>query len=120
MARILLCDDEPAMRTLVQQGLERDGHHVTARPSGTEALEALQASPKCFDLLITDIDMPGLDGVALAKAAIQIVPHLAVIIMSGLIEHLEQSKSVGAQRMAAVSKPFTLEQMRQLVHQVLV
>jgi CheY-like chemotaxis protein len=62
MARILLADDDAATRDLVKRALAIDGHAVTSTQDGTEALDAITATPSGFDLLISDVQMPSLDG----------------------------------------------------------
>jgi two-component system, cell cycle response regulator CpdR len=119
MARILLSDDEPAMRELVRRALVQDGHLVTMTQNGSEALDALTAHPHDFDLLISDVQMPGLDGIALASKAVGLCPSLRFIMMSGFVEQLERAKAINALRMVVVTKPFTLEKMRSLVKEVL-
>jgi two-component system, cell cycle response regulator CpdR len=118
MARILLADDEEASRVLVCRALESDGHAVQVAESGTEADDVLAANAQKFDLLITDINMPGMTGLVLAKTIRARQLQLPIILMSGLVEQLE---SVDVQKLAPVftiPKPFTLEQMRQIVRTV--
>ena len=66
MARILLADDDAAAREFVQRALTSDGHSVTCTQDGAEALEQLQAAAPAFDLLIADVLMPAVDGIAVA------------------------------------------------------
>ena len=70
MARILLAEDDAATRDMVQRALAMDGHEVIVTQDGAEALEKLQAAPGRIDLLISDVQMPGLDGVALVEKAL--------------------------------------------------
>jgi two-component system, cell cycle response regulator CpdR len=119
MARILLCDDEPSTRDLVRRALELDGHAVTVMASGTDALDALTLQPAGFDVLISDVQMPGLDGIALAAKAAVLCPGLRLILMSGFVEQLERAKGLGVHRLAVVTKPFALDKMRATVHEVL-
>jgi two-component system cell cycle sensor histidine kinase/response regulator CckA len=81
-AHILLVDDEPALLRLATQALERAGHRVTTAEDGQDALEQLQdgLSP---DLLVTDVAMPGLDGVELASGATALILGLPVLLLSG-------------------------------------
>src|SRR5262245_12617500 len=83
MARILLADDNAATRDLVQRALAIDGHEVIVTQDGAEALEKLQAAPERIDLMITDVQMPALDGVALVEKGLAEAPRLRVIMMSG-------------------------------------
>jgi CheY-like chemotaxis protein len=92
MARILLADDDAAARDLVQRALASDGHDVTATHDGVEALERLQGAGADFELLISDVQMPGLDGIELIEKALAITPKMRVILMSGFSDELERAK----------------------------
>ena len=119
MARILLADDEAASRDLVARALETDGHTVTAATSGAEALDHLKKAPAPFDVLVTDINMPGMDGIELATQALAHHAALGIVLMSGFVEQLERAKSLNTKRYGAIAKPFTLENMRAHVRNVL-
>src|SRR5215471_19230327 len=67
MARILLADDDAATRELVQRALAMDGHDVVVTQDGAEALERLEAGGGRIDLLISDVQMPGVDGIDLVE-----------------------------------------------------
>ena len=118
MARILLADDDAAARDLVQRALAGDGHHVVATHDGAEALEQLQASGP-FDLLISDVQMPGVDGIELIEKAVAAAPNMRVILMSGFAGELDRAKHLRSKIAREISKPFTLEQVRAVVRSVL-
>ncbi len=117
MARILLADDDEATRDLVKRALETDGHVVSLTQDGTEAFEALAAQP--FDLLVSDVHMPGLDGVDLARRAIAAAPQLKLLLMSGFAEELERARALKSPHLATILKPFTLDQVRSAVRGLL-
>ena len=77
MARILLAEDDAATRDLVQRALGLEGHEVVVTQDGVEALEKLQAAPARFDVLVTDVQMPGLDGIALVEKGLAANPSCA-------------------------------------------
>ena len=81
MARILLAEDEPSVREFVQRALVHQGHEVTGVCDGGEALEALQDDR--YDLLLTAIVMPRLDGGALALKASKSYPDIRIALMTG-------------------------------------
>lgn len=81
--RILVAEDEDAVRSVIGAGLEKLGHSVQAAPSGDEALELFQKDPG-FELLVTDIVMPGeLQGTDLAREVRKLVPDVPVVFMTG-------------------------------------
>jgi DNA-binding NtrC family response regulator len=115
MARILLADDDAVTRDLVQRALATDGHVVTSTQDGSEALEKLREAPGTFDLLITDVQMPGLDGVALAEAGMSADASLRVILMSGFTGELGRADHMKGKVSDVLTKPFTLERIRAAV-----
>jgi len=119
MAHILLADDDKATRELVKRALEAEGHSVDVTQDGTEALDKLKAQPEATDVLVSDVHMPGIDGIRLAGQAIEAQPKLRILLMSGFPEELERAKSVKAARLGVLSKPFTLEQVRAAVRALL-
>lgn len=119
MARILLADDDAASRDLVRRALTADGHVVDDAQDGLEAAERLEAARGEYDLLVSDVQMPGLDGIALAHRALAAAPGLAVILISGYAEQLDRAAALKAKRLATLVKPFTLEQIRAAVRAAL-
>jgi len=119
MARILLADDDGATRDLVKRALEADGHSVDATQDGTEALEKLKSQPGSTDVLVSDVQMPGVDGIQLAGQAIEAQPKLRVLLMSAYPEQLERARALKAVRLGVLTKPFTLEQIRAAVRALL-
>jgi two-component system cell cycle response regulator CpdR len=79
MARILIAEDEEGLRSLVARALSQDGHAVTTANDGAEALDLLAREHGAFELLLTDIRMPIMDGIALALAAARDHPNDALI-----------------------------------------
>jgi CheY-like chemotaxis protein len=109
MATILLVDDDAGMRGLVARALTGDGHTVTEAGDGDEALAALSASG--FAVLLTDVQMPGMDGVTLAERASQSAPAMRVILISALEQDATKAGKLGP-KARWLSKPFTLDQIR--------
>jgi CheY-like chemotaxis protein len=119
MARILLADDDAAARDLVQRALAVDGHTVVPTQDGAEALERLQAAAPRFELLIADVQMPALDGIAVAERAIAAQPGLRVILVSGFADELERAQHLKSKVARVVAKPVTLEGIRAAVRAAL-
>src|SRR5690606_23727169 len=82
MARILVAEDEQTVRELMTRALAQDGHDVEAVPDGATALEKLAAAEP-FELLLSDIHMPVMDGIALAMSAARDYPQVAIVLMTG-------------------------------------
>ncbi len=120
MARILLADDDAATRDLVRRALEGDGHAVVAAGDGAEALEHLQGgAAEAFDLVVTDVQMPAVGGMALAEEALKLKPGLRIVLMSGYADALAGAARLGAARHGTITKPFTLDQIRAMVRTTL-
>ncbi len=119
MAHILLADDDASTRDLVKRALEADGHAVELTQDGNEALDKLNAAPDAVDVLVSDVHMPGLDGIELARRAIDAAPRLKLLLMSGFAEELERAKALASPRLSVIIKPFTLEQIRSAVRALL-
>lgn len=119
MARILLADDDAATRDLVRRALESEGHRVEVTQDGNEALEQLKEGGIKYDLLVTDVEMPMLDGIALAERAFPLQPGVRVLLMSGFADQLERAQELSGPHVGVLSKPFTLDQVRESVRKLL-
>ena len=117
MARILLADDDRGSLDLVGRALAMDGHTVITADDGTEAVAKLAQGP--FDVLVADVHMPGLDGIAVAQTALQQMPGLRLVMMSGFADVLEKARLLRAPALRVVTKPFTIDQIRNEVREVL-
>jgi two-component system, cell cycle response regulator CpdR len=108
MIRILLAEDDSVMREYLARALERAGYAVTSVDRGTEALPLLLASS--FDLLLTDIVMPEMDGIELAQKAAEIAPDMRVMFITGFAA---VTLRAGAQvpQARVLSKPFHLRDL---------
>jgi CheY-like chemotaxis protein len=111
MARILLAEDDAATRDLVQRALAQDGHQVIVTQDGSEAMEKLRSGAG-VDLLISDVQMPGVDGIELVEKGLAGNPKLRVILMSGFADELGRADHLKGRICRIITKPFTLEQIR--------
>ena len=113
MARILVVDDDEAVRAIISTVLRRDGHEVLQAEDGVRGLEC--ARYEALDAVVTDIVMPEQDGVGLIVALRRECPRVPIIAMSGGTErsmpYLQMAQRLGAR--AVLHKPFRIEELRQ-------
>jgi CheY-like chemotaxis protein len=119
MARILIAEDEEPLRSLLRRALTEAGHEVSAAADGAEALDLLGARGR-FDLLLSDIKMPVMDGIALALAAARDYPDLGILLMTGYADQRERAHGLDALIVDVIQKPFTLGEIRAAVAAALV
>jgi two-component system cell cycle response regulator CpdR len=113
MAKIILAEDDDDMRRFLVKALEKAGHHVTAFGEGASAFEEIKQAT--FDLLLTDIVMPEMDGIELARRAADLDPHLKIMFITGFAAVALHPDSKAPKDAKVLSKPFHL---RDLVSEV--
>ena len=116
-ARILIAEDDRAVQNFVARALRLRGHQVTAVDDGLQALEALNAGT--YDLLVTDIVMPGLDGIALALKVARDVPDLPILLMTGYSAERQRAHNLDELICRVLVKPFSLQEICDTVADVL-
>lgn len=116
---ILLVDDEQIILSSMQRVLERSGYAVVSARSGQEAVELFEENPQRFQLVITDLTMPGIDGRELAKRILAASPGTPVILSTGYGDMIteQEAKSLGIRQM--LLKPPSTGELRSVVHRVL-
>jgi len=112
MARVLIADDEEPVRGLIGRALTEDGHDVVTSADGTEALDLLLQENGAFDLLLADIKMPGMDGIALALAVARDFPKLPILLMTGYADQRERVSGLQALICDVIAKPFSLAEIK--------
>jgi two-component system cell cycle response regulator CpdR len=115
MSRVLIVDDEESMRMLVARAIAMDGHQTETAQDGAEALEILTREQGRFDLLLTDIQMPIMDGIALALATARDFPRLTILLMTGFADQRERAYGLNAIAHDVISKPFSVADIRTAV-----
>jgi len=115
MPKILIADDEDSMRQLVARAIAMDGHETVTAQDGAEALEILTSANGAFDLLLTDIQMPVMDGIALALSAARDFPRLTILLMTGFADQRERASNLNALVHDVVTKPFSVADIRTAV-----
>jgi len=119
MARVLIAEDEEALGAMCARALAMDGHEITTALDGAEALEALSREHGCFDLLLTDVRMPIMDGIALALAAARDFPDLTILLMTGYADQRERAQGLDAIVHDVIAKPFSVAALRGAVNEAL-
>jgi two-component system cell cycle response regulator CpdR len=120
MPKILVAEDDDAIRGLIVRALGEDGHELTAAADGAAALDTLHQHNGEFDLLLTDVKMPVMDGIALALAAGRDHPDMAIMLMTGYADQRERAHGLDALVHDLISKPFSVEQIKGAVREALV
>jgi two-component system cell cycle response regulator CpdR len=115
MSRVLIADDEDSMRSLVARAIAMDGHDTVTAQDGAEALEILTREAGAFDLLLTDIQMPIMDGIALALSAARDFPRLTILLMTGFAHQRERASNLSAIAHDVITKPFSVADIRTAV-----
>ena len=119
MARLLVAEDDEAVRAFLEKAFELDGHEVLTASDGAMALEVLADEAGAFDLLLTDIQMPVMDGIALALSAVRDYPDLPILLMTGYANQRERAHGLETLVEDVIMKPFSLDDIRNAVGGVL-
>ena len=112
--RILVIEDEAGVRNIAVTVLRSRGYEVEEAEDGEEALEIINAKPGHFDLVISDVVMPGMNGPTLIKQAREKLGHARVIFISGYAEQ-ELAKQLDDRAVSFLPKPFSVRQLSELV-----
>ena len=114
---VLVADDEPNLRRVLEAVLEKDGYTVLIAPNGKKAIEL--ASTNTIDILITDLIMPDMTGIEVLRAVKELQPHCAAIVVTayGTIKSAVEAMRLGA--FNYITKPFDVDEVRVFVRQAL-
>ncbi len=115
MARILIIDDEPNLRSMLRRMLHQAGHQVSEAGNGAEGIDSYERDPP--DLIITDIFMPEKDGIETIIALHRADPDLPIIAISGATDFLGSAEKLGARH--TLAKPFRGDQLLNAVSESL-
>jgi CheY-like chemotaxis protein len=113
--KILVVDDDPGILEVLEGYLEGQGCAATTSRSGQEALETLRRNP--VDLVLSDIEMAGINGFELLKEARERYPQIAIVLMTGYEERYSMSEALAAGADGYLSKPFNLSKLSLLFEQ---
>ncbi len=116
--RILFVDDENSVRTFALRALRKKGYDVVGCSSAENALETLEHD-KNFQLLITDMVMPGQNGIELSKQVLEMLPDIKIILASGYSEDILKGEFNDVDNLSFIPKPFSLSDLTQKVYEVM-
>lgn len=119
MARILLAEDDDGVRAFVSRALAHVGHDVVEAEDGGLAAEVMQDEQGRFDLLLSDIKMPVMDGIALALNVASAWPEVTIVLMTGFADQRERAHGLDQLIYDVIPKPFTLAQVLEKVEDAL-
>jgi CheY-like chemotaxis protein len=119
MARILVAEDEDPLRALVARAITDLGHTVVTAFDGADALDIITRENGSFDLLLTDIRMPLMDGIALALSVARDHPKIVILLMTAYADQRERASNLEALIHDVVLKPFTLAELKTAVAEAL-
>ena len=119
MARILLAEDDDGVRAFVSRALAHVGHEVVEAEDGGLASEVMQEEMGRFDLLLSDIKMPVMDGIALALNVAAAWPEVTIVLMTGFADQRERAHGLDQLIYDVIPKPFTLAQVLEKVDDAL-
>ena len=118
-ARILYLDDEEPLVFLMRRMLEHLGHRISAFTRAEDALAAFKETPDEFDLVLTDLSMPGMSGVEFAQSVLAVRPGTLVVIATGHLQNKDVEKARAAGVREVIQKPNTLDEMARTVNRLL-
>lgn len=119
MAKLLIVEDDESVRTLAARALERAGYNIDIAADGAQGLESIRAANGNYDLIVSDIRMPEMDGIEMAKAAAAAFPELKIMLVTGYADQRERADELNGIILDVVQKPFTLAEIRDRVGRAL-
>jgi CheY-like chemotaxis protein len=119
MARILVAEDDPSVRAFVVSALTMKGHEVVAEEDGGLAAETVDSEEGRFDLLLSDIKMPIMDGIGLALHVAAKYPDITIVLMTGFADQRERAHGLEALIYDVITKPFSLADLIQKIDDAL-
>ena len=114
---ILVVDDEPSFRNIIKRVLVKDGHNVTLAEDGFEGLRLLKN--KSFDIVLTDIDMPNMDGWEFLRNIKKLYPQLPAAVITGLSSQEKIPPEDTSFAIKILQKPISIVEIRKLLEEIL-
>ncbi len=119
MTRILVVEDDDSVRALVTRALQSAGYEVEQAADGAQGLEMIEAVDAGYDLVVSDIRMPEMDGIEMSKEAARRFPGIRIVLMTGYADQRERAEELDNIIVDVILKPFTLTDFRTVVAKAL-
>ena len=119
MAKILIVEDDESVRSFASRALASAGHATDTAGDGEEGLARIAEAGGGYDLVLSDIRMPAMDGIEMADKAARAYPGLKVMLMTGFADQRERASELDGTVLGVLQKPFTLAEMRACVERCL-
>lgn len=117
--KLLITEDDDSVRSFLEMALALDGYDITLAHDGADAVEKLQEAEGNFDLLLSDIQMPIMDGIALALQVARDYPTMTIVFMTGYAHQRERAHGLDHLVYDVIMKPFTLADIRETVRKAM-
>jgi two-component system cell cycle response regulator CpdR len=115
MARLLVVEDDNSVRELAARALERAGHSVETASDGEEGLSRIVEAEGGYDLVVSDIRMPAMDGIEMSQKAVARYPGLKIMLVTGFADQRERAEELDGVIVDVLLKPFSLASIRDTV-----
>ncbi|MCT8989665.1 response regulator [Chelativorans sp. SCAU2101] len=119
MARLLIVEDDDSVRSFTARALAAAGYEIETAEDGLDGLEKIKKAQGAFDLVLSDIRMPAMDGIEMARTAAKVYPGLRLLLMTGFADQRERAVELDGTVAGVVNKPFSLAEIRERVGKVL-
>lgn len=119
MARILIVEDDDSVRAFVSRALTSAGHSIDEAADGAQGLECIDGCAAAYDLVVSDIRMPEMDGIEMARTAASRYPGLRIMLMTGYADQRERAEELNGIIRDVMQKPFSLADFRNRVTKAL-
>ena len=119
MAKILIVEDDESVRAFTARAIAAGGHAVETAEDGDLGLSTIRAAQGNYDLVLSDIRMPAMDGIEMARRAAEEFPGLRILLMTGYAEQRERAADIERIVIDVVSKPFSLNEIRTRVQRAI-
>lgn len=119
MTRLLIVEDDSSVRTFTARALAAAGYEIETAEDGLDGLRKIEEANGAYDLVLSDIRMPALDGIEMARTAAKSYPGLKLLLMTGFADQRERAAELESNVAGVVNKPFNLAEIRARVAEAL-